>query len=282
MEGRWMGGASGAPPRASPLHQKQPPFQQQKDREGEMRQTLCEWGKGGLQWGTLRDATAKQHRLRTPQRVLPQAKGAHKVAPQGPPEAPMPQAQLPLQTEEEFLRGCGFQAIWSEHFEVSGLMSAAVKLCKLAPTEGDEEWNEALLGFHQMLGLCRARLGRHLCLLQSRLQDVQDVLQMEEEIQSRIKLLKSGIGIARDELSVVKMMKTRREELDAKCSQVLEQPCLRETTKLERQEEERRRKAASASQNIAEQITVKKRQVEAAIKASEDLLEQRAVEAVAE
>ncbi|XP_026191766.1 class E vacuolar protein-sorting machinery protein HSE1 [Cyclospora cayetanensis] len=250
MEGRWMGGASGAPPRASPLHQKQPPFQQQKDREGEMRQTLCEWGKGGLQWGTLRGdghaVVAGRDSKTAPASNTPTSassgkggpqsgssgapRGTHATGSKKPPaaapaeaHAPAPRGrgtgntgasaasgsssssggstatsssssrapvqQLPLQTEEEFLRGCGFQAIWSEHFEVSGLMSAAVKLCKLAPTEGDEEWNEALLGFHQMLGLCRARLGRHLCLLQSRLQDVQDVLQMEEEIQSRIKLV---------------------------------------------------------------------------------------------
>lgn len=34
-------------------------------------------------------------------------------------------------TEEELLRGCGFQAIWSENFEFSQLTSAALKMCRL-------------------------------------------------------------------------------------------------------------------------------------------------------
>lgn len=38
--------------------------------------------------------------------------------------------QLPLQAEDDLLKGCGFQAIWSENFEVSGLMNAAVKICR--------------------------------------------------------------------------------------------------------------------------------------------------------
>lgn len=74
------------------------------------------------------------------------------------------------------------------------------------------------------------------------------------------------------------MMRKRRKELDAICSQVLKKPCLKETTESEREEADRRRKAELTTESIRAQIAAKGRQVEAAIKAADDFFEAPAVE----
>lgn len=310
MEGRWSGGPPIGAPRAS-LQSKQPSSAQQlKDRES-TRETKNPSASstsssafsakgapsGGPRGGQA--ASTKKPAAPGPSSTEPSANtqrgrvvsGSASSSSGGPPASyssgsssssrAQPLQPLPPQTEEEFLRGCGFQAIWSENFEVSGLMNAAVKLCKLAPTEGDDEWQEAHLSFLHLLSLCRARLGRHQCLLQSRLEDVEDQLQMEEDIQARIKQYKEGISTARGELKVAELMRKRRKELDAMCEEVLKKPCLKETTQLEREEAERRIKAENSTKDITNQVATKKRQAEAAIQAAEDLFASPAAQAAA-
>lgn len=314
MDGRWIGGPPGGAPRVSLQAKQQVPPQPPKDREStrDNKSFTASAGpsstystKGGPQGGPLgatRGAQGtKKAAASAPTPAEPAAAALRGKVTSGSATSssssssaggttantastssriPLVQ-QLPVQTEEEFLKGCGFQAIWSENFEVSGLMNAAVKMCKLAPTEGDEEWQEAHLSFLQLLSLCRARLGRHQCLLQSRLQDVEDVLQMEEEIQARIEQYKCGIATARTELEVAALMRKRRKELDAICAEVLKKPCLQETTCLEREEAVLRMKAENTTKDITTQIATKKRQVDAAIKAAEDLFANPSLDPVA-
>ncbi|KAL8272598.1 hypothetical protein Esti_003487 [Eimeria stiedai] len=303
MDGRWIGGPpggpAGGPPRASLQQKPQPPPQPSKDRESlrdskssaaSSAPSAAFGSKGGLQGpppggphgaaaGGSRGGQATTTKKSTAATLVAEVAPALKSrvvsgsATSSSNSSGSARQQLPLQTEEEFLRGCGFQAIWGESFEVSGLMSAAVKLSKLAPTEGDEEWQEAHLAFLHMLHLCRARLGRHHCLLQSRLQDVQDVLEMEEEIQACTAQYKDGIAIARGELEVAQQMSARRRELDLICSEVLKKPCLRETTQLESREAALRIKAENFTEEILSKIARKKQLAEAATKAGAELFE---------
>lgn len=92
---------------------------------------------------------------------------------------------------------------------------------------------------------------------------------------------KRGIATARSELEVAELMRKRRKELDAICAEVLKKPCLQETTRLEHEEADRRMKAENTTKDITTQIATKKRQVEAAIKAAEDLFANPSIEPTA-
>ena len=85
---------------------------------------------------------------------------------------------------------------------------------------------------------------------------------------------KTGTLIAREEMKVAAAMRERREELDKKSFEVLQKKCLKEASALQHLAEERRRAAEINTKQTYDEINAKKRKIQAAIEAAEDLLVQ--------